>query len=364
MSAVVSVAILMVAAPVAAAPATPSPTPSSSPSAPTTPTPSNANSISWSAEPSNAQGPDRRSAFRYNNLKAGTVVSDYVSITNFSKFPVTFQLYATDAFTTSNGSLGMLAADAKPTDVGSWVKLSKTTIRLAPSERANEPFTLRIPGIASPGDHTGGIIAAVAVTTAGPNGANVKVDRRLAVPIFLRVSGALHSQLTVESLNVGGYTGNVNPFGGGRSSVAYTIHNTGNVRLNVGQSVAINGPFGLTVGSASPKPLSDLLPGQSVRVTKAVPGVFPAGPLTVHIHLAPSEPKDIPASGAIPSVVARTVSLWATPWPQLVLLLIVIGIGCAIVWRRRHAKRVLAKAVDRARRETVAELSRSGASTG
>jgi hypothetical protein len=342
--------------------ATPTPTPTPAAGAASKPAPS-AGQISWAVQPSTANGPDRRSAFRYTNLAAGTVVHDYVSITNFSTVPVSFTIYATDAFTTSSGTLDMLAGNVTPTDVGAWVKMSKKTITLAPSARANEPFTLTIPATASPGDHTGGIVASVSIATTTASGSKVNVDRRLAVPILLRVTGALHSQVTVESLTIGGFRGTANPIGGGASSVSFTVHNTGNVRLNVAQVIKVTGPFGIDLTSANAPALSDLLPGATVRVRQRVTGVFPAGPLTVRIHLTPTELKEIPSANVRPAAVDRAASLWATPIPQLALVALIVLLVYAIKWWRSHARRALEGAVARARREALDEVARAGATT-
>ncbi|HEY2792197.1 MAG TPA: DUF916 domain-containing protein, partial [Micromonosporaceae bacterium] len=147
-------AIAMLATPASATPGTPSP--SSSASAPTHASPAKpaAGSITWAVQPSSATGKDPRTTFTYNELKPGTVVHDYVGVTNYSKMPVTFQLYATDAFETTTGSLDLLAAATKPTDIGTWITLLHNTIKLQPSERANIPFSMVIPANATPGDHT------------------------------------------------------------------------------------------------------------------------------------------------------------------------------------------------------------------
>ena len=50
-------------------------------------------------------------------------------------------------------------------------------ITIAPGSRVNEPFTLTIPPTATPGDHTGGILASIDVTATNGAGTKVKVDR-------------------------------------------------------------------------------------------------------------------------------------------------------------------------------------------
>ena len=136
-----------------AAPAMADPTPV--PTVPTTggstATTPPAGSITWAVQPSTAEGPDRRSAFTYSNIAPGTIVHDYVGVTNFSKMPVTFAVYASDAFNTESGSLDMLPASEQSKDVGSWVTIPKTSITIDPGARVNEPVTLTVPFNAAPG---------------------------------------------------------------------------------------------------------------------------------------------------------------------------------------------------------------------
>ena len=273
-----------------------------------------AGAVTWSVQPSTADGPDRRSSFTYTNLKPGTIVHDYVGVTNYSKMPVTFQVYASDAFNTTTGSLDLLPASQKPSDVGSWVSLLKETVTIEPGARVNEPFTLTVPDNAAPGDHTGGLIASISTVGGGVAG-SVNVDRRLAVPVYLRVTGALHPAVAVESLSTS-YHGILNPFGGGGTDVSYTIHNTGNSRLDVSQAVTVTGVFGLRLKSAHPAAVTDLLPGATYRVTEHLSGVFPVGPMTAHVDVAPSGPAGLPQADPAPAPASNEGGLWATPWPH------------------------------------------------
>jgi len=361
-----AVSIMLVGGPALADPPNPPPaasSPQSGNKAPVAPP----GSITWSVQPSDGHGADHRSTFTYNNIKPLTVINDYFAVTNFSKQPVTFQLYAADAFTTTSGNLDLVAKAQKSTDVGSWVTFDKSQITLKPNEQANEPFKLTVPKNGGPGDHAGGIIAAVSVTVPNGDKGKVTVDRRLGVPIFLRVAGPLHPTVAVESLSTGGYNGTWNPFGGGGTSVSYTIHNTGNVRLNVAQDVTATGPFGITLASAHPTTLKQLLPGATIRVNQHLSGVFPAGPSNTKVQLTPRQIVGIPAAKPAPAAVPVSAGFLATPWPQLLLIILLVGLGFGIrwylKWRKRHQSDVIEAAVAKAKRETVEQLTRGGTQT-
>jgi hypothetical protein len=320
--------------------------------------------ISWAVAPSTAKGPDGRTHFSYNDIKAGGVVNDYVGITNYSTRPVTFTVYASDGITTTAGSIGLQPASTKPVDVGGWIRVQHTTVTVPARARLNEPFTLDVPADATPGDHVGGVIASV--TQAQPGG-RVARDDRVGVAVYLRVAGPLHPLLSVEGVSTSGYRGTVDPFGGGDTTVTYTVHNTGNVRLSGDQSVSVTGLFGIPLVTVHPPALQDVLPGGSVRITTHVSGIVPLGPLTVRAAVTPVAVPGSPHLAVAPGTASASVSMWATPWPQLVLLLLLIA-GWLLVRRRRRIRRdrqsvALAAAVARGRREAADQLAGVGART-
>jgi hypothetical protein len=340
--------------------ADPSPAPTAPPSTGGPGTPGAADSITWAVQPSTQDGPDRRSSYTYTNIAPGTVVHDYVGVTNFSQTTVTFDVYASDAFNTTSGTLDLLASSETSKDVGAWVAIPKKTITIEPGARVNEPFTLTVPFDATPGDHVGGVIASVSAKASDTAKQGVQVEQRLAVPIYLRVSGDLTSGVAVESVSAD-YHGTFNPFGGGDADVAYTIHNTGNMRLDLATALSVVGPFGASLGSAKPPAVKDLLPGATFRITQHVHGVFPLGPLTVHVDATPSTPIGLPAPANGPHATSGEAGVWATPWPQLLLLVLIAGlvVGVLMYLRRgrERTQRKVATAVAKARRDTIQQLT-------
>ncbi|MGI5247382.1 WxL protein peptidoglycan domain-containing protein [Dactylosporangium sp. CA-139066] len=360
-SLLVAAAITLTGGPAGAAP-TPTPTPSAPTSTAGGVDPAPPGSIRWSVQPAGAQGPDGRKEFSYRDIKPGTVVHDYVAVTNFSAMPVTFQLYATDALNGNNGALQLQPAAEKPKDVGAWVQIMKTSVTLKPNERANEPITLTIPDTATPGDHTGGILASIGVEENSANGP-VKVDRRLGVPLYLRVAGPLSPGIAVESVSAS-YHGSPNPFSGGSTDVTLTVHNTGNVRLNVSPEVVVKGLYWLKVAGAHPTAFPNLLPGSSTQITVHLDGVFPLGPMTVRVKAVPSQitALGLPLAETEPKAVETEAFLWATPWPLLLLIVLLVGGYFGVRWLRRTRRgrqdRVVAAAVAKARKDTVEELKK------
>lgn len=337
--------------PAPAAAFAPSPSPPAGPGKPSTP-PAGGAVTRWSVAPANANGPDGRTRFSYQGVKPGAVVRDQVSITNLGAAPVTFRVYAADGITTPDGSVGVETAAVKPTDIGAWTRLGHASVRVPPRSRVVERFTITVPANAAPGDHVGGVIVSYSEKVGS---SQVTRENRFAVATYLRVTGPLTAALGVEAVSTS-YHGSANPFGGGDAVIAWTVRNTGNVRLSGIQTLSVTSAFG-TEAATEPATLEELLPGDAVRVTARMPGVLPAGPLKAHVTVTPAQAPGAPKVTTPLGPVTRTVDLWATPWPQLVLLLVFVGVVAGVwwlvAWNRRRFGEELAAAEARGRQQAA-----------
>jgi hypothetical protein len=326
--------------------------------------------VTWSLIPASATAPDQRSKFSYTNVQPGSVIYDHVAVVNRSSKAFAFSVYATDATgTTAQNVLLLMPGSEKPRDIGSWVTFPKGAQRLSviiPAGKGYiEPFKIAVPRHATPGDHTGGVIAAVSFTQVNTKGQVVTENQRIAVPLELRVAGQLRAGLQVESISTG-FHGPLSPFATGKATVSYTVVNTGNVRLTGSQSVSVTGPFGIS-SKVQLKNLPTVLPGDAIRVTAQPAGLYPAGPMTARVRVTPGLPLAEPAM-TLPAGSVNTASLFAVPWPLLLLLLLIIGSAVAGYvgrgWWHRQFRARLDAAAESARLETERRLlgNKSGTS--
>lgn len=320
--------------------------------------------VTWSVQPATSTGPDpARNKFSYGVVAAGSTIQDHVEIVNHSSQSAAFSIYATDTTGTSaKGALLLLGAGQKSTDIGSWASFPGGAQQLStiiPAKQAIiQAFTINVPRLATPGDHTGGMVAAVGVTRKNAAGASVAENFRIAVPLELRVPGPLTASLQVQSVSTG-FGDPLNPFGTGSATVSYTVTNTGNVRQSAAPAVNVTGPFGQTA-TVHPANLPVILPGDSVRVSASLPGLFPTGPMTAHVNVTAGWPKGtIPLTSAAPAA-ASSAPLFAFPWSLLGLILLLVAIGVGIWfffrWRRRLRRAELAAVAARASRDTEQRL--------
>ena len=325
---------------------------------------SNPNHVTWSVLPATPTGVDRsRNLFNYGIVKPGSTILDHVEIVNHSKQSAAFSIYGTDATGTSpQNALLLLSAGKKPTDIGSWVTFPGGASELGtiiPGGKAIVVlFTVKIPLLATPGDHTGALVAAVGIPKKTANGLAVVENYRIAVPIEMRVPGALRAGIQVQSMS-GGFSVPLNPAGSGTATISYTVANVGNVKQTGAQEVTVTGPFGEKATVHPPK-LPTILPGDSIRVTVPVSGLYPAGPMTAKVTVTPSWPPRTIALTSALKPVNGSASLFAMPWALLGLILLLIAIGFAVWWllrwRRREHQAEVSAAAARASRETERRL--------
>jgi len=319
--------------------------------------------VSWSVVPATATAPDSRTVYDYKNIEPGSTIFDHVAVFNRSLQAVAFSIYATDATGTStSGALTLLPANTRSAAIGAWTTFpghgNQLSIIIPGGKGVIEPFTIAVPRRATPGDHVGGMIAAVGVPHRTSTGQMVTLYERIAVPIELRVTGKLVAALTVESVSCG-FSTPFNPFGGGSAHVTYSVANTGNVLLAGTQVVTVTGPFGAKSTIRMPA-LPTILPGDSVQYSGSAGGMYPAGSISAHVTITPGWPK-----GATPLTVSlasasASGSAFALPWALLVLLIVLAGGGYA--WRRaargrrRAHQAEIALAAEQARIQTERRL--------
>jgi hypothetical protein len=329
--------------------------------------------VSWSEIPAGATEPDSRVRFSYTNIKPGSVIKDYVAIINRGKVNAAFSVYGTDATgTTTTDALTFLIAGAKPKDIGSWVqflpsKATQLSLLIPGGHGVIEPFTINVPTFATPGDHTGGMVAQVGVLSSNGRGQQVIEYQRIVVPIELRVTGPLHSGLQIQSISTS-FNDPVNPFGTGSATISYSVFNSGNVRITGTQLLKVTGLFGMS-STVRPPSLPVILPGDSVRITTTLPGLYPAGLLEAHVTITPGWPKTALPLPLPLTQATNSASLFAFPWAffGMILLLAAAGFGTwrFLRWRSREHQADMAAVAERARRETERRLlgSRKHAAT-
>jgi hypothetical protein len=289
--------------------------------------------MTWGVVPADTAYGTGRANFAYDAVP-GDVIQDAVVITNHGAAPLALDVYAADARTTTSGQLDLLTAAETSVDLGAWIRLDLPAVTLEAGASIAVPFTVQIPTDALPGDHSGGVITA---SVGADDGSTVRVDRRLALRVHLRVAGAIAPAVTVDDLTVSA-RGTVNPFGAPTVVVRYRVTNTGNARVVPQDVVTVAGALGTstTVDATGTDPV-EVLPGSSVEREVVVRDVRTLTAADVRVDVVATA---VGVGGGATAAASATGSAAAVPWAAVVLLgLVLAGIGGGLVLRRRARAR-------------------------
>lgn len=296
--------------------------------------------ITVGIQPSGPKKHDLRPNLNYT-AEGGSVIHDYVSLSNYTAKPVTVSLYATDGFTTKQGGFDLLPSTQKAKDLGTWITLDRSTVTIpARSSLANGAegtsivgLTIKLPRNATAGDHAAGVVVSLTGNTRDSKGNIVKLEQRVATRVYLRVSGDLRPQLAITKMKAK-YHGTTNPLGKGYATVVYTVTNFGNLRIGAHQRFEVSGLFN-HAGVELPD-VPELTPGDSVEMTAQVEGIFPTGRINGKILLTAIRQER--SVDPLMKAVNRSVGFAAIPLPQIVLLGVLLGGAYLVMAMRRRGQ--------------------------
>lgn len=269
-----------------------------------------------------------RRAYFHMKADPGHTVHDKVTVSNLAKKPVTFLLYASDAYNTPrDGGFAVREPTEKQRSVGVWTRLKRSEVTVPAGGKTTVPFTVAVPRTASPGDHPGAVIA-LDKRVARAKGTGVGIRQAVGARIYLQVNGERAPGLKVQDVRFD-YEVPLVPGLGKDATVTYTLVNSGNVQLQPRVDLKAKGLFGRTsFDSAGHKLPAELMPGQRVRITQkwAAPPPLDWG----SVELTASDNNgELVESG---STAYRTVNWGVLSTLALVVLLMIVGV---VVRRRR-----------------------------
>lgn len=287
---------------------------------------------SWALAPAGSLDPNEagnRPELSYSSTP-GEVIEDAVNLFNYGNVPLTFRVYATDAFNNEEGKFDLLPGDEEPVDVGTWVTFPQEEITLPAGKQVTIPITITVPADAAPGDHAGAVVASNVAISTDAAGQVVNLDRRTGTRLYMRVSGPLAPELAVADVQTT-YDHALNPLAG-TAHVSFRVENRGNVRLSGTVSVAIAGPFGLGERTVRIPDVAELLPGGQVVINTEIDDVSALVLESTAIRVETAEVADV---GAVVSSTGSDLT-FAPPISLLILLLLlVIGLLLRRMIRRR-----------------------------
>lgn len=166
------------------------------------PTAGAADNGSWSVFPATADAGSR--PYFYLSADPGATLTDKVTVTNKTGEPLTFRLYAADAYNTArDGGFAVRGQKEKQRSVGAWAKAGRDRVTVKPHGSVTVPVRIEVPEDAEPGDHPGALVALdERIDPADAGAVAVGIRKAVGARIYLRVNGPTMPALSVEDVEV------------------------------------------------------------------------------------------------------------------------------------------------------------------
>ncbi|WP_372344823.1 DUF916 domain-containing protein [Streptomyces sp. KL116D] len=281
---------------------------------------------SWSVFPYATELAQR--PYFYLSADPGDALRDKVVVANKTAQPLTFRLYAADAYNTArDGGFAVRTRTERQRGVGVWARPARTRVTVPGHGKVTVPVTIRVPRGAEPGDHPGAIVALDERVAASDGSLALGVRQAVAARVYLRVSGPTMPAIAVEDVRVDQHRPVVPGTGDSTAVISYTLHNRGNVTLDPAVRLRADGLFGRTLVSRGLTGLpSELLPRQRVRLTARWSGApqFDWGDVTL-------------TASARQTRESASTSFVAMPWLVVAVLAGVLVVG-AVLLRVRQVR--------------------------
>lgn len=138
--------------------------------------------------------------------RPGTILKNSVVVTNSGMTTGTVNLYTVDAGTGQNSGIIYLPQNAPRSDVGAWLRLSRSQVTLAAGQSEQVAFQVVIPGKARAGQHVGGIVAENVDqdSTATNSKIQITVHSRRIIAVEVNLPGPQVEQLSASGIQVSG----------------------------------------------------------------------------------------------------------------------------------------------------------------
>ncbi len=143
-----------------------------------------------------------KSIFIYT-LKQSAQKNDAIKLVNNTDSTHTLAVYPVDAVLASGGAFTCAQRADQPSDVGSWISLSSTTVTLAANETKTVPFTITVPNKADVGEHNGCIaIEDKTATAPQQEQSGVVLGFRSAIRVAITIPGNIVKSLALSTVGI------------------------------------------------------------------------------------------------------------------------------------------------------------------
>lgn len=141
-----------------------------------------------------------------------------IDVINHGTTPMSVVVQKRDFLQAPDGSLSY--QESAPYSASGWVSLEPTTFTVPSGQAQTVTATITAPAVTEPGDHQ---LAVAFIVPSQSGEGNIKINRGIALPVFITVPGPVDTTSTLSSLSAPGFSL------GGAVTVTASVQNVGTV---------------------------------------------------------------------------------------------------------------------------------------
>ena len=268
-------------------------------------------------------------------LPAGTVIHRRILVVNEEPRKARFSVYPDAAHISRGQFIGYQGATRS--ELTGWISVQHPSVTLPAQSSVTDMITIRVPKVATRGEHYGVIWVQQASRDRTGTGFGVREVSRVGIRVYLAVGRGGIPPTSFDIASITGYR-----TASGQPLVVAHVNNTGGRALDLNGTVRLaGGPGGTSSGPFRVRRMVTLAPGQSWNVSFAVPKSLPNGPWRATVTLVSGMTTATgTATVSFATVAAAQVGLSSAQWTWLGLIAFVVLIAAFMArYAWRHVRR-------------------------
>jgi hypothetical protein len=275
---------------------------------------------------------DNPRAYRYiiDHLNPGTTIRRRVQIANLSASAAHITVFPDAA--TIRGGYFIGDVGQTPSDLTTWITMSRHSLSLAPHARAMVTVTIQVPPTASPGNLYGVIWAQETSLGKTSSGINLIEANRVGIRVYLSVGPGGPPPVNFDITSI-----TATRTAHGQPLVRAQVRNTGGQAIDATGSLKLtDGPGGLTAGPYQETGVT-LAPGQSESIKVVLNKQVPNGPWHAQIDMTSGITHRSAEATIDFSPSAGTNRLYLILAALLIVLVLLAGLAVWLIRRNRRS---------------------------
>jgi hypothetical protein len=141
-----------------------------------------------------------------------------ITVTNKGTAPMPVVVQKRDFTATASGAMNY--QESALYSASAWVSVEPSTFTIPSGQAQAVIATITAPAVTEPGDHQ---LAIAFIVPSGESSGNIKINRGIAVPVYITVPGEIDTSATISNLAAPGFAV------GGPVTITASVHNIGTV---------------------------------------------------------------------------------------------------------------------------------------